>query len=80
MFKPIFWCIGGELDPSFTISMLIRTSSKRYAQSRLQNSFAFSLDFNSEDSRFEIAADDMSDMGSAFTSHNKAFKEELWMF
>ena len=37
-------------------------SSRRYAQSRLQNLLAFSLDFNIEDSRFEIAIDDISDM------------------
>jgi hypothetical protein len=74
---PICLCTGGKDDPSFVIPKLRMTSSRRYAQSTLQNSLAFSLDLNIEVSRFEIAASDILDIGSAFTSRNMAFNGEL---
>jgi hypothetical protein len=81
-FIPICLCVGGlsEFSAMCFESKLILTSNKRYAQSRLQNSFAFSLDFNIEVSLFEIATVDMSAIESAFTSRNKDFSCELWMF
>jgi hypothetical protein len=74
---PICLCTGGSVDSSIAFSKLIMTSNSRYAQSTLQNSLAFPLDLNIEDSRFEIAVSDILDMGSAFTSRNRAFKGEL---
>ena len=72
----IFLCNGGMVEPS-TMTKLVMTSNKRYAQSRLQNLFDFSLDLNIEDSRTKIALADIPHIESAFTSHSIAFNWEL---
>lgn len=73
---PIWLCNGGVAD-ALADTVKAVTSNKRYAQSILQKSFDFSLDLSIEVSRLEIATTDISDIGSAVTSRNSAFNEEL---
>ena len=74
---PIWLCNSGVADSLADTVMRVVTSNKRYAQSILQKSFDFSLDLSIEVSRLEIATTDISDIGSAVTSRNSAFNEEL---
>lgn len=76
---PIWRCKTGADDLFVMISKLRRTSSNLCAQSKLHNSFALSRDLNIEVSRFEIATAVNRDIGSAFSSRNKAFSWELWI-
>lgn len=73
---PICLCFGEIVGLSKTPAQQITTSSRRYAQIKLQNSLALSLDFNNEVSRFEMATVDMSDIVSESFSRNSAFNGE----
>ena len=74
---PIWLCNGGVADSLTDTVMRVVTSNKQYAQSILQKSFDFSLDLSIEVSRLEIATTNISVIGSAVTSRNSAFNEEL---